>query len=168
MSDDDSLSSPKARRQGCLIIAGSLIGATLFTIAVTGLLAWRTAIIVTDEARRIGSTIDDAAGEAFDKIAKTMGLPYPGGPALERLAEGGDASRFTLPRMLLGRKDCDFSFSGLKTAAARLAEGVTTDDERRDLAAAVQTAIATQLAERSERAMQAFGTGRPRRKILCQ
>ena len=111
--------------------------------------------------RRIGSTIDDAAGEAFDKIAKTLGLPYPGGPALERLAEGGDAGRFTLPRMLLGRKDCDFSFSGLKTAAARLAETVATDDARRDLAAAVQTAIATQLAERSERAMQAFGVGRP-------
>jgi N6-L-threonylcarbamoyladenine synthase len=110
--------------------------------------------------RRIGSTIDDAAGEAFDKIAKTLGLPYPGGPALERLAEGGEAARFTLPRMLLGRKDCDFSFSGLKTAAARLAETLTRDDERRDLAAAVQLAIATQLSERSERAMQAFGGGR--------
>src|ERR1700740_1180734 len=71
--------------------------------------------------RRLGSTIDDAAGESFDKIAKMLGLPYPGGPALERLAEGGDAARFALPRMLLGRKDCDFSFSGLKTAAARLA-----------------------------------------------
>jgi N6-L-threonylcarbamoyladenine synthase len=110
--------------------------------------------------RRIGSTIDDAAGEAFDKIAKTLGLPYPGGPALERLAESGDAARFTLPRMLLGRKDCDFSFSGLKTAAARIAETLTTEDERRDLAAAVQAAIATQLSERSERAMQAFGLGR--------
>lgn len=105
---------------------------------------------------RLGSTIDDAAGEAFDKIAKTLGLPYPGGPALEKLAEGGDASRFTLPRMLLGRKDCDFSFSGLKTAAARLAEGLTAEADKRDLAAAVQTAIATQLAERTDRAMQAY------------
>jgi N6-L-threonylcarbamoyladenine synthase len=104
-------------------------------------------------ARRLGSTIDDAAGEAFDKIAKTLGLPYPGGPALEKLAESGDAERFTLPRMLLGRKDCDFSFSGLKTAAARIAEGLTTDAERADLAAAVQAAIATQLAERGDRAM---------------
>ena len=106
--------------------------------------------------RRLGSTIDDAAGEAFDKIAKTLGLPYPGGPALEALAEGGDAARYVLPRMLLGRKDCDFSFSGLKTAAARIAEGLTTDAERRDLAAAVQSAIASQLAERSDRAMAAY------------
>jgi N6-L-threonylcarbamoyladenine synthase len=103
--------------------------------------------------RRLGSTIDDAAGEAFDKIAKTLGLPYPGGPALEALARGGDAARFALPRALLGRKDCDFSFSGLKTAAARLAEGLTSDADRRDLAAAVQAAIARQLAERSDRAM---------------
>ena len=108
------------------------------------------------QVRRLGSTIDDAAGEAFDKIAKTLGLPYPGGPALERLAEGGDAGRFPLPRMLLGRKDCDFSFSGLKTAAARIAESLTSDAERRDLAAAVQTAIAAQLAEKSDRAMAGY------------
>jgi N6-L-threonylcarbamoyladenine synthase len=108
--------------------------------------------------RRLGSTIDDAAGEAFDKIAKAMGLPYPGGPALERLAADGDASAFELPRMLLGRKDCDFSFSGLKTAAARLAEGVTTEAGRRDLAAAVQAAIAAQLAEKSERAMKLYAS----------
>jgi N6-L-threonylcarbamoyladenine synthase len=103
--------------------------------------------------RRLGSTIDDAAGEAFDKIAKTLGLPYPGGPALEALAERGDPAKYVLPRMLLGRKDCDFSFSGLKTAAARIAEGLTTDAERADLAATVQAAIAAQLAERSDRAM---------------
>ena len=111
--------------------------------------------------RRLGTTIDDAAGEAFDKIAASLGLPYPGGPALERLAEGGEPARFTLPRMLLGRKDCDFSFSGLKTAAARLAEGVRNEAERRDLAAAVQAAIADQLAERSARAMDLYAAGRP-------
>jgi N6-L-threonylcarbamoyladenine synthase len=102
---------------------------------------------------RLGSTIDDAAGEAFDKIAKALGLPYPGGPALERLAKGGDPDRFPLPRALRGRDGCDFSFSGLKTAAARLAEGVSDEADRRDLAAAVQAAIARQLVERSERAM---------------
>ncbi|THD58285.1 tRNA (adenosine(37)-N6)-threonylcarbamoyltransferase complex transferase subunit TsaD [Phenylobacterium sp.] len=106
--------------------------------------------------RRLGSTIDDAAGEAFDKIAKTLGLPYPGGPALEKLAESGEPTRFELPRMLLGRKDCDFSFSGLKTAAARIAEGLTGDHQRADLAAAVQAAIAAQLAERSDRAMATY------------
>jgi len=106
--------------------------------------------------RRLGSTIDDAAGEAFDKIAKSLGLPYPGGPALEQLALGGDASRFPLPRALLGRDGFDFSFSGLKTAAARLAEGLTSDIDRRDLAAAVQGAIARQLAERTDRALAAY------------
>ncbi len=106
--------------------------------------------------KRLGSTIDDAAGEAFDKIAKAMGLPYPGGPALEKLAEGGDAKRFPLPRSLLGRDDCDFSFSGLKTAAARMAEKVTAPEDQRDLAASVQEAIARQLTERSERAMKAY------------
>jgi len=109
--------------------------------------------------RRLGSTIDDAAGEAFDKIAKTLGLPYPGGPALEKLAEGGDPTAFVLPRALLGREGCDFSFSGLKTAAARQAQTVTDDTQRRNLAAAVQAAIARQLAERTDRAMAAYARG---------
>jgi N6-L-threonylcarbamoyladenine synthase len=119
---------------------------------------------------RLGSTIDDAAGEAFDKIAKTLGLAYPGGPALERLAEGGDASRYPLPRALLGRQGCDFSFSGLKTAAARLADGVASEADKRDLAAAVQGAIARQLAERSERAMIAYAArhgAQPRRFVVA-
>ena len=105
---------------------------------------------------RLGTTIDDAAGEAFDKIAKAMGLGYPGGPALEKLAASGDGSRFDLPRALLGRKDCDFSFSGLKTAASRLAQTCETDQDRADLADAVQSAIARQLSERSERAMRDY------------
>jgi N6-L-threonylcarbamoyladenine synthase len=105
---------------------------------------------------RLGTTIDDAAGEAFDKIAKAMGLGYPGGPALEKLAASGEGSRFDLPRALLGRKDCDFSFSGLKTAASRLAQTCETDQDRADLADAVQKAIARQLAERTERAMVAY------------
>ena len=105
---------------------------------------------------RLGTTIDDAAGEAFDKIAKALGLGYPGGPALERLAESGDGARFDLPRALLGRKDCDFSFSGLKTAASRLAHACETEQDRADLADAVQTAIARQLGDRSDRAMKAW------------
>ena len=105
---------------------------------------------------RLGTTIDDAAGEAFDKIAKALGLGYPGGPALERLAQGGDGARYDLPRALAGRKDCDFSFSGLKTAASRLAQTCETDRDRADLADAVQTAIARQLSERSDRAMKAW------------
>ena len=106
---------------------------------------------------RLGTTIDDAAGEAFDKIAAHLGLPYPGGPALERLAEQGRADRFALPRMLQGRAGCDFSFSGLKTAAARLIDAEAHDEQdRADLALVVQSAIAAQLAERSERAMDAY------------
>lgn len=111
--------------------------------------------------KRLGSTIDDAAGEAFDKIAKSMGLPYPGGPALEKLAEGGDPAAYDLPRALLGRKGFDFSFSGLKTAAARFAAVAQGDQQRRDLAAAVQGAIARQLSERTERAMIAYAEARP-------
>ena len=110
---------------------------------------------------RLGTTIDDAAGEAFDKIAKAMGLGYPGGPALEKLAASGDGSRFELPRALLGRKDCDFSFSGLKTAASRLAQACETEQDRADLADAVQKAIARQLAERSERAMKDYAEAHP-------
>ena len=115
---------------------------------------------------RLGTTIDDAAGEAFDKIAKALGLGYPGGPALEKLAEGGDGARFDLPRALLGRKDCDFSFSGLKTAAARLAQACETDQQRADLADAVQTAIARQLSERSDRALKAYAEAHPHRLFV--
>lgn len=115
---------------------------------------------------RLGTTIDDAAGEAFDKIAKALGLGYPGGPALERLAATGDGSRFDLPRALLGRKDCDFSFSGLKTAASRLAAACETDQDRADLADAVQTAIARQLAERSDRAMKAYAEAHDHRLFV--
>ena len=110
---------------------------------------------------RLGTTIDDAAGEAFDKIAKALGLGYPGGPALEKLAASGDGSRFDLPRALLGRKNCDFSFSGLKTAASRLAQTCETQQDKADLAAAVQSAITRQLSERADRAMKDYAVARP-------
>jgi N6-L-threonylcarbamoyladenine synthase len=119
---------------------------------------------------RLGSTIDDAAGEAFDKIGAALGLGYPAGPALERLAEGGKADRFPLPRALLGRAGCDFSFSGLKTAAARLAAGVTDETDRRDLAAAVQGAIVRQLIERTGRAIATYAAahgGGDRRLVVA-
>jgi N6-L-threonylcarbamoyladenine synthase len=115
---------------------------------------------------RLGTTIDDAAGEAFDKIAKALGLGYPGGPALEKLAASGDGSRFDLPRALLGRKDCDFSFSGLKTAASRLAATCQTDQDKADLADAVQTAIARQLGERSDRALKEYAEHHPHRLFV--
>ena len=78
--------------------------------------------------RRIGSTIDDALGEAFDKTAKILGLGYPGGPAVERAASTGEPSRFALPRPLLGRPDANFSFAGLKTAVRRTVQRLANDD----------------------------------------
>jgi len=118
--------------------------------------------------RRLGSTVDDAAGEAFDKIAKALGLPYPGGPALEALAAEGDPARIALPRALEGREGCDFSFSGLKTAAARLAEAARSHEDRAALAAAVQAEIARQLADRSERAMRLYAAiGQARRFVVA-
>jgi N6-L-threonylcarbamoyladenine synthase len=106
--------------------------------------------------RRLGSTVDDAAGEAFDKIGAALGLGYPAGPAMERLAEGGEARRFTLPKAMIGRPGCDFSFSGLKTAAARRAAKAESEVERRDLAAAVQAEIIRQLVDRTSRAMTVY------------
>jgi tRNA N6-adenosine threonylcarbamoyltransferase len=103
--------------------------------------------------RRLGGTIDDAAGEAFDKVAKMLGLGWPGGPALERLAREGDPLAVSLPRPLLGRPGCDFSFSGLKTAVAqRLAHlpshAPLPREQAADLAASFQAAVADVLADR--------------------
>ncbi len=109
--------------------------------------------------RRLGSTIDDAAGEAFDKTSKILGLGFPGGPAVEAAArEAGDPSRFALPRMLSRDPSCNVSFAGLKTAAKRAWDGLQTPGEvdRNDLAAGVQAEIARHLAERSSRAMAVF------------
>ena len=106
---------------------------------------------------RLGSTIDDAAGEAFDKTAKVMGLGFPGGPNVERWAEGGDDRAVRLPRPLLDRENCDFSFAGLKTAVARAYESSDKSDAAKaDLAASFQTAVADCLTDRTARAMQQF------------
>lgn len=107
--------------------------------------------------RRLGTTLDDAVGEAFDKAAKLLGLPWPGGPHLERLAATAtDPARFALPRPLLGRPGCDFSFSGLKTAVAhqvsKLAQPVPEAD-RADIAAAFQASVAAVMADRAAHAL---------------
>ena len=108
--------------------------------------------------RRLGGTLDDAAGEAFDKIGKLLGLPWPGGPALERLAASGDASRYAFPRPLLGRAGCDFSFSGLKTAVAQLVArqpaGALATELAADICASFQRAVAEVLADRAVHAMR--------------
>jgi len=89
----------------------------------------------------LGETQDDAAGEAFDKTAKLLGLPYPGGPALAALAEQGTAGRIRLPRPMMASGDLDFSFSGLKTAVLNVANKGLDDAARRDLAAEFQEAV---------------------------
>ncbi|MEO5845020.1 MAG: tRNA (adenosine(37)-N6)-threonylcarbamoyltransferase complex transferase subunit TsaD [Caldimonas sp.] len=119
---------------------------------------------VTDVGRYalLGDTIDDAAGEAFDKSAKLLGLGYPGGPALARLAEFGDPAAYALPRPMLNRDSLDFSFAGLKTAvrthAARLDS--SCEQARADLAASTQAAIVDVLARKSMAALAATGCER--------
>jgi N6-L-threonylcarbamoyladenine synthase len=108
--------------------------------------------------RRLGSTIDDAAGEAFDKAAKLLDLGFPGGPAIERAARDGDARRFSLPRPLKGRPGCDLSFAGLKTALSRQAEqvGTLTNQDRVDLAACFQAAVIDVILDRTAHAIAAY------------
>ena len=115
---------------------------------------------------RLGTTLDDAAGEAFDKAAKLIGLPYPGGPAIERAAIDGDPRRFPLPRPLVGRPGCDFSFSGLKTSVRRIVadRDPLSRREQADLAASVEAAICEALCDRTANAIGWFRTSSSRRK----
>ncbi len=107
--------------------------------------------------RRLGGTVDDAVGEAFDKVGKLLGLPWPGGPHVERLAAGGDPARHAFPRPMLRRPGCDFSFSGLKTAVAqavaRLPGGALPRAEAADVAAGFQAAVADVMADRAAHAL---------------
>ena len=109
----------------------------------------------------LGESVDDAAGEAFDKSAKLLGLGYPGGPALSRLAESGAPDRFRLPRPMLDSGDLDFSFSGLKTAVLTLVRKQGNDaSTRADIACAVQEAIVDVLVAKSVRAVTQCGLKR--------
>jgi N6-L-threonylcarbamoyladenine synthase len=109
--------------------------------------------------RRLGTTIDDALGEAFDKTAKLLGLAYPGGPEVERAATRGDPARFALPRPLKGAPACDFSLSGLKTALRLEAEDAAplSDQDVADLCASFQAAVADVVEDRTRRALSVFG-----------
>ncbi len=104
---------------------------------------------------RLGTTIDDAVGECFDKTAKLLGLGFPGGPAVEKTAIGGDAQRFALPRPLWRKPGCDFSFSGLKTAVRQIAEKLPPEDPRAvaDLCASFQRTVGDVLADRCANAL---------------
>lgn len=109
--------------------------------------------------RLLGTTIDDAVGEAFDKAAKLLGLPYPGGPNLEALAKQGDPEGFALPRPMLGREGADFSFSGLKTAVRQIVRRADfADGARADMAASFQAGVIDSLLDRVSSAMGMFRT----------
>ncbi len=120
--------------------------------------------------RRLGTTIDDAVGEAFDKTAKMLGLGYPGGPAVEKAAQSGDPARFDLPHPMKGRPGCDFSFSGLKTRVRMAIEGLPPgpvgDQDMADLCASFQTTVADVLAERTGRAIDLFLADHPEGRTL--
>jgi len=114
-------------------------------------------LVVEDVGRyhRLGATIDDAAGEAFDKAAKLLGLGYPGGPAIQRAAEGATAPVLDLPRPMLGRPDCNFSFSGLKTALRQRVEQLRplSSEMVANLAAGFEIAVTESIADRVKRAI---------------
>jgi N6-L-threonylcarbamoyladenine synthase len=111
--------------------------------------------------RILGDTLDDAAGEAFDKTAKLLGLDYPGGPALARLAVQGDAGRFRFPRPMTDRPGLDFSFSGLKTFALTTIQNAGNDDQTRaDIARAFEDAVVDTLTIKCRRALQQTGVRR--------
>ena len=141
-------------------------------LLVTGGHSQLVAVEGVGRYRVMGTTIDDAAGEAFDKTAKMMGLAYPGGPALERCARDGNAARFDLPRPLAGRAGSDFSFSGLKTAVAQLvakisgADGKLAPENAADVAASFQAALADAVCDRTRNALETFASVYPRARTL--
>ncbi|MGR3479810.1 tRNA (adenosine(37)-N6)-threonylcarbamoyltransferase complex transferase subunit TsaD [Salipiger marinus] len=125
------------------------------------------------EFTRLGGTIDDAPGEAFDKTARLLGLPQPGGPAVEARARMGDARRFAFPRPLLDRPGCDLSFSGLKTALLRLRDRLIADQgglhaqDVSDLCAGFQAAVRDVLTEKTRRALEIYLDGAPQAPALA-
>lgn len=139
-------------------VSGESVAFPFLLLLVSGGHCQCLAVEGVGQYRRLGGTIDDAAGEAFDKVAKMLGLGWPGGPQLEALAREGDPSAFPLPRPLKGRDGCDFSFSGLKTAIARQLEPYGNTALPRplaaDLAASFQQAVADVV---EDRVSHAFG-----------
>ena len=105
---------------------------------------------------RLGTTIDDALGEAFDKTAKLLGIEFPGGPKLEKFAKNGDPNKFELPKPIINKGGCNLSFAGLKTAILRITKKIKTEQEKFDLAASFQKTIEEILYEKTKKAFQEF------------
>jgi len=114
--------------------------------------------------KRLGTTIDDALGEAFDKTAKLLGLEFPGGPKIELLAKKGDENFFNLPKPIFRRGGCNLSFAGLKTAVLRIVKKIQSDDEKCHLAASFQKTINEILYEKSKLAMKEFSKNKKNKK----
>ncbi len=106
--------------------------------------------------KRLGTTIDDALGEAFDKTAKLLGIEFPGGPKLEKFAERGDSNKFDLPKPIISKGGCNLSFAGLKTAILRITKNIKTEQEKYDLAASFQKTIEEILSIKSKIAFDEF------------
>ena len=106
--------------------------------------------------KRLGTTIDDAVGEAFDKTAKLLGIEFPGGPQIEEYAKKGDPNKYELPKPILHRGGCNLSFAGLKTAVLRITKQIKTDQEKYDLAASFQKTIEEILYKKSKVAFKEF------------
>ena len=106
--------------------------------------------------KRLGTTIDDALGEAFDKTAKLLGIEFPGGPKLEKFAENGNPNKFELPKPIINKGGCNLSFAGLKTAILRITKKIKTEQAKFDLAASFQKTIEEILYEKTKKAFQEF------------
>ena len=106
--------------------------------------------------RRLGTTIDDALGEAFDKTAKLLGIEFPGGPKLEKFAEKGDPNKYKLPKPIINKGGCNLSFAGLKTAILRIVKNIKSDQEKFDLAASFQKTIEEILFTKTKVALDEF------------
>lgn len=106
----------------------------------------------------LGKTIDDSVGEAFDKVSKMLGFGYPGGPIIEKMAKHGDAKRFALPKPLHGQDNCNFSFSGLKTAVKRLIDSLhgISEQDKADICASFQSTVADVICDRAKNAMDLY------------
>jgi len=105
---------------------------------------------------RLGTTIDDAVGEAFDKTAKLLGIEFPGGPQIEIYAKKGDPSKYKLPKPIFNRGGCNLSFAGLKTAVLKISKQIKTDQEKYDLAASFQRTVEEILYKKSKIAFEEF------------
>jgi N6-L-threonylcarbamoyladenine synthase len=106
--------------------------------------------------KRLGTTIDDALGEAFDKTAKIIGIDFPGGPKIEKFAEKGNKNRFKLPKPIINRGGCNLSFAGLKTAILRIQSEIKTEQDKFDLAASFQKTIEEILHEKTKKAFEIY------------